>query len=274
MSRARDNANLSPTIPDARMPNLTGDVTTSEGAVATTIATDAVDIAMLSATGTADATTFLRGDNSWATAGGTTFSSLTLTPGSTPGSPDEGELYYNSNTNVVMIYNGSEWEQINNNAIGGIVTSYVDGGNTYRVHTFLTSDIFTGFSGNVDYLIVAGGGGGGGYGGAGGGAGGMIAKTNQVLTAGTKTVLVGAGGPYNAANQPGGQGGNSSFDGDIAYGGGFGSHNFGTGGDGGTGIILIRYAGSSQASGGTESSADGYSYHAYTSTGSSTFTTD
>ena len=42
MSRARDNANLSPTIADARMPNLTGDVTTVEGAVATTIANDAV----------------------------------------------------------------------------------------------------------------------------------------------------------------------------------------------------------------------------------------
>ena len=133
--------------------------------------------------GTPGSGTFLRGDKTWQTAGGTTFSSLTLTPGSSPGSPDEGELYYNSNTNVVMIYNGSEWEQINNNAIGGIVTSYTDSGTTYRVHTFLTSGIFTGFSGNVDYLIVAGGGGGGGYGGAGGGAGGMIAKTNQVLTA-------------------------------------------------------------------------------------------
>jgi len=44
----------------------TGDVT---GATALTIATDAVDIAMLSATGTADATTFLRGDNAWASAG-------------------------------------------------------------------------------------------------------------------------------------------------------------------------------------------------------------
>ena len=40
----------------------TGDVT---GATVLTIANDAVDIAMLSATGTADATTFLRGDNSW-----------------------------------------------------------------------------------------------------------------------------------------------------------------------------------------------------------------
>ena len=45
----------------------TGDVT---GATALTIAADAVDIAMLSATGTASASTFLRGDNAWATAGG------------------------------------------------------------------------------------------------------------------------------------------------------------------------------------------------------------
>ena len=46
---------------------LSGDVTmTNAGAV--TIATDAVDIAMLSATGTASATTFLRGDNAWASA--------------------------------------------------------------------------------------------------------------------------------------------------------------------------------------------------------------
>ena len=45
----------------------TGDVT---GSTALTIAVDAVDIPMLSATGTADATTFLRGDNSWATPSG------------------------------------------------------------------------------------------------------------------------------------------------------------------------------------------------------------
>ena len=45
----------------------TGDVT---GATALTIAADAVDIAMLSATGVASATTFLRGDNAWAEAGG------------------------------------------------------------------------------------------------------------------------------------------------------------------------------------------------------------
>ena len=44
----------------------TGDVT---GATALTIAVDAVDIAMLSATGTASSSTFLRGDNAWTSAG-------------------------------------------------------------------------------------------------------------------------------------------------------------------------------------------------------------
>ena len=52
----------------------TGDVT---GDTTLTIAVDAVDIAMLSATGTAGSTTFLRGDNAWATAGSTSASDLT-----------------------------------------------------------------------------------------------------------------------------------------------------------------------------------------------------
>jgi hypothetical protein len=52
----------------------TGDVT---GSGALTIANDAVDIAMLSATGTASSSTFLRGDNSWQTAGSTSASDLT-----------------------------------------------------------------------------------------------------------------------------------------------------------------------------------------------------
>jgi hypothetical protein len=53
-------------------PNHSGDiVSTADGA--TVIQTDAVDIAMLSATGTASSTTFLRGDNTWAVAGITSF---------------------------------------------------------------------------------------------------------------------------------------------------------------------------------------------------------
>jgi len=51
----------------------TGDVT---GATALTIAAGAVDLAMLSATGTASASTFLRGDNAWASAGGLSDASI------------------------------------------------------------------------------------------------------------------------------------------------------------------------------------------------------
>ena len=51
---------------DAKVTNAThtGDVT---GATALTIAVDAVDIAMLSASGTAGSSTYLRGDNAWST---------------------------------------------------------------------------------------------------------------------------------------------------------------------------------------------------------------
>jgi hypothetical protein len=64
---------------------LTGDVTASgTGSVAATIANGAVDIPMLSATGTPSATTFLRGDNQWATPAGSG------TPGGNP-----GEIQYN-----------------------------------------------------------------------------------------------------------------------------------------------------------------------------------
>jgi hypothetical protein len=56
----------------------TGDVT---GSTALTIAVDAVDIPMLSATGTADGTTFLRGDNVWAIpAGGGDMEAATYDP--------------------------------------------------------------------------------------------------------------------------------------------------------------------------------------------------
>jgi len=58
---------------------LTGDVTKAAGGTVTTIAAGSVDIAMLSASGTPDATTFLRGDNTWAVpaGGSTTLAALT-----------------------------------------------------------------------------------------------------------------------------------------------------------------------------------------------------
>ena len=104
---------------------------------------------------------------------------------------------------------------------------------------------------NGGYFSGGGGGGGAANGGAGGvGGGSKGGGGNQA-------------GTHGLANTGGGGGGGDGRD----------SGNQGDGGSGGTGILLIRYAGGTAASGGTITNAGGYTYHAYTSTGSSTFTT-
>ena len=80
-------------------------------------------------------------------------------------------------------------------AFGGIITQYVSGGTTYRVHTFRGSGKFTvvGADKTVDILQVAGGGGGGAQIGAGGGAGGVYKLTSQTVSEGIHNVAVGVG---------------------------------------------------------------------------------
>jgi hypothetical protein len=100
-------------------------------------------------------------------------------------------------------------------------------------------------------VTYAGGGGGGGYpnnGGAGGAGGGGAGgnPTNGVGTAGT-------------ANTGGGGGG-----------GGGGAAPGGNGGAGGSGIVVIKYIGAQRGSGGTVTSAGGYTIHTFTSSGTYT----
>jgi len=120
----------------------------------------------------------------------------------------------------------------------------------YKIHTFTSSGTLavTG-SGDVEYLVVAGGG--GGYCG-GGGAGGMRTGTLSV-SAGNKTVTVGAGGYSGQCNVNGhgdnGVGGNSVFDSITSTGGGFG---------GGAGGANNTEGGSSGGAGGNYTSNGGY----------------
>jgi hypothetical protein len=104
----------------------TGDVT---GAAALTIAVDAVDIPMLSATGTPSSTTFLRGDNSWAVPPGQdTISKVS----SAPSVGTEGTMYYNTTTDKMYLSNGSVWVEFDTNSpptsSGGTVTIAAQGG--------------------------------------------------------------------------------------------------------------------------------------------------
>ena len=98
-------------------------------------------------------------------------------------------------------------------ASGG--TKYVYGSKT--LHAFTSSDTFQAFEAlNIDVLAIGGGGGTGGSpggaGSAGGGGGGFIFQPAKPISAGTYTVVIGAGGDATTGNYTtGGDGGNSSF---------------------------------------------------------------
>lgn len=135
-----------------------------------------------------------------------------------------------------------------NRITGGTITT--SGG--YRIHTFTTgsqsggSYTFdtTSWGGDlsIEYLIVAGGGSGGNLGG-GGGAGGLLTGLTNI-SANSRTVTIGGGAshstPESGHSNAGNTGGNSSFAGLTAFGGGFGKQYnsgaaAGTGGSGGGG---------------------------------------
>lgn len=123
------------------------------------------------------------------------------------------------------------------------------------------------------------GGGGGGAGGAGGGStsssGGAGGIGIQSSITGTAVYRAGGGGGGANAGSGGaggtGGGGNGSNTtsvtaGTAGTGGGGGAGN-GNSGAGGSGIVIIRYAGSQRGTGGTVTSANGYTIHTFTTSG-------
>ena len=242
-------------------PNHSGDVVSAaDGAM--TIQTDAVDIAMLSATGTPGNTTFLRGDNSWATAGSTSASDLTsgtlpdarfpsalpaisganltgidaATVSTTaPSSPAQGDMWFDSSSgaNVMKVYNGNIWDQMSNKftASGGTITT----SGAYTYHTFTSSGTFTpDAAGSIEWLIVAGGASGArapNIDTGGGGAGGAIDGSGTVA-AQAYSIVIGAGGAGFGAGDGGGYAGaNTTFNSLTAIGGGLAGYYSGnTGG--------------------------------------------
>lgn len=143
-------------------------------------------------------------------------------------------------------------------ALGGSISEI--GG--YRIHVFSSSTVidFSG-TGNVEYLVVAGGGGTGWDVGGGGGGGGLIYKTNMSVLKQTYPVTVGMGGASAIANATSGSDGqNSSFNGDTAIGGGGGGTYNGTqngrsGGSGGGGASTSGAGGSGTAGQGNNGGA-------------------
>ena len=150
-----------------------------------------------------------------------------------PASPEGGDVRWNTDLGAVEYYNSStsQWS-------ASFALQY-----------------------SADYLIVAGGGSGGTiggpyYGGGGGGAGGLVTGNTVISSAQVFTATVGSGG--NTTNPTLAAGGNYgtapsgnpsslvSNAGGItlsatALGGGGGAHDLGIGGNGGSGIVIIKY---------------------------------
>jgi hypothetical protein len=195
--------------------------------------------------------------------GVTTAASLVLTPGTAPGSPTEGQLYYNDTDNVVYVYNGSTWDQLSNipvSATGGTVST----SSGYTYHTFTSSgSLVVVQGGSVEILTVGAGGGGGGYGGGGGG-GAVLHSVGKILAPSTYTITINGGGTGRASNQTGTMtGGTTVAFSQTATGGGTGgAYNNVPGSDGANGGGAGAYgdnAGSTTTPGaGVVPSTDGY----------------
>jgi uncharacterized protein YjdB len=106
---------------------------------------------------------------------------------------------------------------------------------------------------------ASGAGGAGGNGGGGGGSGNQITAGGLGLNKGTDGIN---------GNNPGGDAGAST-----GGGGGAGSISApNKGGDGGSGIVIIKYLGAPKAVGGTITQSGGYTTHTFTTVGTNTFT--
>ena len=82
--------------------------------------------------------------------------------GSRGTSPTEGQLYYDTDDDILYAYNGTSWQMVPKaTATGGdTIDTSVSG---YKIHIFTSDGIFTVSGGTllVWYLVLAGGGGGG-----------------------------------------------------------------------------------------------------------------
>ena len=181
--------------------------------------------------------------------------SIIFTPGSAPGSPTAGQIYYDSTTNKLKVYRVSKWFDLDTKisdtvaATGGTVTSYTDSGTTYMVHTFFKGGSFVLGSTTLCDILLIGGGGGGATGNNGtstgndaagaGGSGFVVWHPAKSLSADTYHASIGFGGMSGmhhrqaGANSDGKSGYPSRF-GDLfsAGGGGFGGNPNDAGGAG------------------------------------------
>ena len=141
------------TLPDAAVAasNVTQHVTSNAshtgdvvGSTSLTIQTDAVDIPMLSATGTASATTYLRGDNTWATpAGGS---------GDSWNTPIDSNITVDTNSTYTIGTNTNKHQYIYADNL--VVGDYIIHNNDLNTLIGFTTDVITLKAGGINSLVA------------------------------------------------------------------------------------------------------------------------
>ena len=115
---------------------------------------------------------------------------LSSPSGTAPGSPSDGELYYNTATNKLMLYNGSAWVSIiEHSTIGSAVI-------TNQSFDYTGADQGWVAPANVSQIRVSlwGAGGGADSSGGLGGAGGFVSGILSVTPGAAYKIVVGSGG--------------------------------------------------------------------------------
>lgn len=159
-----------------------------------------------------------------------------------PASPSVGQVWIDSDDNIGRVWTGSAWQPFsgagNANFSNSATGTYTSGGKSYKYVTFTSNGTLTiTQEGWADFLVCGAGGGGGASFGGGGGAGALFWGA-RYFTAGSISIVCGAGGtsPGGGTGQ-GGDGGHSRLGPEvghtnIAFGGGGGGGSLGAGGAG------------------------------------------
>lgn len=156
---------------------------------------------------------------------------------------DCGEGTY-SMTNQCCAVSGGTITYTDSSGLNPRSSPQYSGGYTVRTFTGNGTLIVTGCTITATTFMVAGGGGAGctwSYGGGGGGGGGVI-QTSRTLASGSYPIVIGVAGPNHCGSQASAaNGGNTTFNGLTAIGGGGGAHvdvsNGANGGSGGGGSV-------------------------------------
>ena len=148
---------------------------------------------------------------------------------SDPNPASVGDMYFNNPSGKLRVYDGTSWDDvgasdISGNVSGGTPYTPAAGDGIYKFNVFTNPGTLTVSNSDVVVeAIIVGGGGGGAV--AGGGAGGVVART-YTLSPGSYPITIGTGGGVGPnLNTAGCPGGNTTFNGCTAYGGGGGGAN-------------------------------------------------